>query len=123
MLPPEVVTGSVAPTARPCLPFTPNADVPLANGKMGYNGYTKQSGITSKPNIGCFIRDLLSHQRVLEQDTDLGLKAAPSVTGQSPFNGSTIQYFNRFFNGCSAILLTSHLNVQYNRLLTISAFH
>lgn len=121
--PPEVVTGSVAPWHTPAYPLPPDVGVPHANGKVGHTGYTKQSGVTSKPTVGCFNQDISPHQCVLEQDTDLGLKASPSATRQSPFNSSTVQYFNRYFNGCSAVLLTSHLNVQYNRLLTTSAFN
>ncbi|KAJ7424000.1 hypothetical protein WISP_30893 [Willisornis vidua] len=41
-------------------------------GKMGHVSYTKLSGITSNPDIHRFSRDLLYHQGVLEQDTDLG---------------------------------------------------
>lgn len=83
-IPRSTVRGSAAPLAQPCPPFAPDADAPLPKGKMGHTGYTKQSGITSKASVGCFSRDLLHHQGVLEQDTDLGLKAAPSATSQNP---------------------------------------
>lgn len=77
------------------------------------------SGITSRPAAGCFTRDLLSHQGVLQQEADLSLKAAPSATSQSPFSDHPTQHVN----GCSAVLLPPHLNVQCNGLLTISAFN